>query len=159
MTDRSYTSTLRVAKTPAEAFAAITNVRAWWSADIEGSSDRIGAEFIHHFRDIHRCKIRVTELVPGRRVAWRVLENHFNFTKDEREWVDTEIVFDISRQGEETEVRLTHHGLVPEYECFDICSDGWTHYMNGSLRDLIVTGRGQPNVGEALTESERALAN
>ena len=109
--------------------------------------------------DIHRCKVQVTELVPGRKVAWHVLENRFNFTDDATEWTGTDIVFDISASGGKTEVRFTHRGLVPEYECYDICSDGWSTYINGSLRALITTGTGHPNVGEPVTDSERALTS
>ena len=36
-------------------------------------------------------------------------------------------------------------GLVPEFECFDNCSNAWGFYINGSLRDLIITGKGEPN--------------
>jgi len=36
-------------------------------------------------------------------------------------------------------------GLVPEYECYDICQNAWTNYIQNSLRNLIVTGKGQPN--------------
>jgi hypothetical protein len=34
---------------------------------------------------------------------------------------------------------------VPEYECFDVCSDSWDFYLSTSLRALIRTGRGLPN--------------
>jgi hypothetical protein len=46
---------------------------------------------------------------------------------------------------------------VPEYECYDACSDGWSTYIKGSLKDLIMTGKGQPNVGQAMTYHEREL--
>ena len=85
------------------------------------------------------------------------MDNYFNFTKDTREWTGTDIVFDISRAGDKTEVRLTHHGLVPEYECYEACKDGWSTYINGSLHDLIAKGKGQPNLGEPLTDHEREL--
>jgi len=54
---------------------------------------------------------------------------------------------------------FTHVGLVPEYECFEVCSDGWGTYVGQSLRALITTGKGMPNVGEAITRSEQALAS
>jgi hypothetical protein len=66
--------------------------------------------------------------------------------------------FEISRKGNKTEIRFTHVGLVPEYECYDACSEGWGLYINSSLRDLITKGKGQPNVGQPMTETERALA-
>jgi hypothetical protein len=65
-------------------------------------------------------------------------------------------VFEIARIGDRTEVHFTHLGLVPDYECYNVCKDGWDTYIN-SLRDLITTGKGQPNIGEAKTDSEQAL--
>jgi hypothetical protein len=158
MTDSNFTTTFTVDQAPEVAFAAINNVRGWWSEEIKGRTDRLGEDFDYHYRDLHRCRIKVTELIPGRKVAWRVLENYFSFTEDKTEWTGTEIIFDIAGKGDKTEVRLTHLGLVPDYECYDICSDGWGTYINGSLRSLIATGKGHPNVGEPMTDSERALA-
>jgi hypothetical protein len=67
------------------------------------------------------------------------------------------VIFDIARKGDRTEVRLTHQGLVPSYECYEICTDGWSTYFNGSLRALIETGTGNPNLGDPMTDSERVL--
>ena len=158
MNNRNYTITLTVNQAPEEAFAAINNVRGWWSEEIEGSTDKPGAEFKYHFKDIHRCKLKITELIPGKRVVWHVLDNDFNFTKDKTEWKGTDIVFEISKKGDKAEIHFTHVGLVPEYECYDACSEGWGFYINSSLRDLITKGKGQPNVGQPMTDRERALA-
>jgi len=49
---------------------------------------------------------------------------------------------------DKTEIRFTHEGLVPEYECFNVCSNAWGSYINGSLRSLIRTGEGYPNPRE-----------
>ena len=158
MKDQNFTMTITVDQTLEAAFAAINNVRGWWSEEIEGSTNKLGAEFNYHFKDIHRCKLKITELFPGKKVAWHVLDNYFNFTKDKTEWKGTDIAFEISKKGNKTEIRFTHLGLVPEYECYDACSEGWGFYINSSLRDLIAKGKGQPNVGQPKTETERALA-
>ncbi|HEV2499949.1 MAG TPA: SRPBCC domain-containing protein [Terriglobia bacterium] len=92
--------------------------------------------------------MKVTELVPGKRIVWRVLDNRFNFTKDTNEWKDTDIIFEVSKIGNKTEIRFTHRGLVPEYECFEVCSNAWGSYINGSLRSLMTTGKGNPNPKE-----------
>jgi hypothetical protein len=143
--DQSYTVTISVEQTPEQVFDAINNVRGWWSEEIEGRTDRLGDEWTHHYQDVHRCKIKITELVPGKKVVWLVLDNYFNFTKDKTEWKGTEIIFEISKKGKKTEVRFTHEGLVPDYECFDVCSDAWGGYIKGSLKSLIAAGKGQPN--------------
>ena len=36
-----------------------------------------------------------------------------NFVKDKSEWKDTDILFDIAKKGDKTEVRFTHVGLSP----------------------------------------------
>ena len=158
MNDRNYTATFTVDQTPAEVFAAITNVRGWWSEDVVGDTDKLNAVFDYHFQDVHRCKVQITELVPSERVVWTVLDNYFSFIDDKTEWTGTTITFEIAKKGDKTELHFTHVGLVPDYECYDVCSDGWGTYIKGSLWDLIETGRGKPNVGEAITEGERALA-
>ena len=157
MTNRNFTTAITVDQTPEAAFAAINNVRGWWSGEIEGHTGKLGEEFKYRYQDIHRCKMKITELVPGKKVVWRVLDNYFSFTKDETEWKGTDIIFEISKKGDRTEVRFTHQGLVPEYECYDACREGWSTYINSSLRDLITTGKGKPNVGQPMTENERAL--
>ncbi len=158
MNDRNFTTAFTVEQGPEAAFAAINNVRGWWSEDIRGSTEKAGDIFNYRFRDIHRCTIKIKASVPGKKVVWHVLDNYFNFTEDETEWKGTDVVFDISKKGDETEIRVTHVGLVPEYECYDACSNGWTTYVNGSLKSLIEAGKGNPNVGEPMNETEKALA-
>lgn len=160
MSDQSYTTTFSVDRTPQEVFDAVTNVRGWWSESIDGDTDRVGAEFSYQYEDVHRCRIQVTELVPGRKVSWLVLDNYFSFTQDKTEWKDTTIDFEITGQAGGAELRFTHVGLVPQYECYDACSEGWGNYINGSLRNLITTGEGQPN-GEnrARTSAEQRLGS
>ena len=142
MTSQSYSTSFVVDQTPDEAFAAITNVRGWWTGEIEGSADHLGDEFSYRYGDAHYTRQRVTEHVPGQKIVWRVLDSKLAFVEDPAEWVDTEISFDIARVGDRTEVRFTHVGLVPEFECFDSCSSAWSFLVTGSLSRLISTGEG-----------------
>lgn len=148
MSNHNFTTTIVVDQTPKEAFDAINNVRGWWSAEIEGGTERLNDEFSYHAQDIHRCKIRIVEVVPEERVVWLILENYFNFTKDQSEWVGNKISFEISVKDNKTEIKFTHWGLVPDYECYQICFDAWSNYINNSLYQLITTGQGSPNPKE-----------
>jgi len=159
MNATNYTTSFTVDNTPEEVFAGINNVRGWWSRAIEGSTDKLGAEFNYHYQDVHRSTFKITEMVPGKRVVWHVLDNAFNFIKDQSEWVGTDIVFDITKNGEQTEVRFTHVGLVLAYECFEVCRDAWGVYINGSLRDLITSGKGNPNPIEEVVEKARQMSD
>lgn len=148
MSDQNYTTSFTVDQTPEEAFAAINNVRGWWSGEIEGSTDKLGEEFTYRYKDIHYSKQKITELVPGKKVVWHVLDGFLEFVKDKTEWTGTDITFDISKKGDKTEVRFTHVGLAPKVECFNVCSDAWGFYINSSLRNLITSGKGEPNKQE-----------
>jgi hypothetical protein len=148
MNVQDFTTTFTVDQTPGQAFAAINNVRGWWSGEIEGSTDKLGDEFTYRYQDVHYSKQKITEFIPGKKVVWLVLDSYLNFTKDKSEWNGTEITFEVSRKGKTTEIRFTHLGLVPESECFDACSNAWGFYTNGSLRSLITTGKGEPNQKE-----------
>jgi hypothetical protein len=145
MSDQSYATTFVVDQTPAEVFTAINNVRAWWSTEIDGPTDELGGEFIYHYEDIHRSTMKIVELVPDQKVVWLCLDNYFNFTNDTTEWTGTKVSFEIAPEGGKTLVRFAHLGLVPEYECFDVCTNAWGGYITDSLRSLISTGTGHPN--------------
>ncbi|MFZ0747511.1 MAG: hypothetical protein WAM85_24115, partial [Terracidiphilus sp.] len=95
-----------------------------------------------------KCTMKLVELVPGKRVSWLVTDNFFSFTEDKSEWKNTKVVFDIAKNGDQTEIHFTHEGLVPEYECYNVCSDAWGSYIRGSLKSLIATGKGSPNAKE-----------
>ena len=145
MLNPGFTTAILVNQTPEEAFAAINNVRGWWSGEIEGETDRPGAEFTYRYKDVHRSKQKITEFIPGKKVVWHVLDSQLSFVNDRSEWNDTDVVFEISKKEGQTEVRFTHAGLVPQYECFGRCSNAWGALVNANLRKLITTGEGQPD--------------
>jgi uncharacterized protein YndB with AHSA1/START domain len=145
MTDQSFTTTTTVDRTPDEVFDAIRDPRAWWSSTIEGQAHEVGARFSFDDPGNHLWRFQVTELVRPERIVWHVLDNSTtNFVQDETEWNDTEVRFEIAAKGGQTEIRFTHVGLVPEFECYEACSTGWGHYIRDSLHALLTTGQGRP---------------
>lgn len=157
MENKNFTTSILVEQTPTEVFNAINNVRGWWSAEIEGDTEKLNDEFDYHYQDVHRCKMKIIESVTNKKVVWLVLENYFSFTTDKSEWIGTKAIFEITEQGNKTQLRFTHEGLVPEYECYSACVNGWTQYIQHSLPALITTGKGQPNSKKANTIHEVAL--
>jgi len=157
MQKQSFTTSFLVDQTPKEAFDAINNVRGWWSENIEGTTDKFGGEFTYRYKNVHHCKMKLIEVIPDKKAVWFVLDNYFNFTEDKSEWKSTEIIFEVSEKEDKTEIRFTHQGLVPEYECFSVCSNAWGSYIHGSLRSLITTGKGHPNEKEK-RDGEKASA-
>jgi hypothetical protein len=156
MKTKHFTTSILVDQTPQAAFEAINDVRGWWSGEIEGRTEVLGAEFTYSYKKVHRTTQKITELVPGKKIVWHVTASHLNFVRDKSEWDGTDIVFEIAKKGEKTEVRFTHVGLVPSIECYDGCSGAWGFYVNESLRDFIAKGKGQPNADKGRGGEQRA---
>jgi len=148
MNNQDFSTSFVVDSSPAEVYNAVNNVRGWWSENIEGATDQLHGEWLYQYKDVHICKIKVIEMIPNQKVVWKVVNNYFNFTEDKSEWTGDTIIFDISEQQGQTQLRVTQEGLVPDYECYDICSTAWTSYIQGSLKNLITTGKGNPNTRE-----------
>ena len=142
-TEQNLTMSFVVDQWPEEVFDAVTNVRDWWTGEIKGKSAKVGDEFTFRYEDIHTSRQRVVEAVPGKRIVWLVTEANLSFATNPVEWVGTRIVFDIAKKGMKTELRFTHEGLVPSGACYGACDEGWTFYIQGSLRKLITTGKGE----------------
>ncbi len=148
MENQNFKTQIIVDKPAAEVFEAINNVRGWWSENIQGNTEKLNDEFIYQHQDVHVCKMKITELVPNRKIVWKVLENQFSFTNDKNEWKGNEIVFQILEKDGRTQLDFTQVGLVPAYECYNVCEDAWSSYIQGSLKSLIETGKGKPNTKE-----------
>ncbi len=144
-TERDYSTSYTVEQSPDEVYAAVLDVRSWWTGEVEGRTDEVGAEFTYRHPPQHYSRQRVTELEPGRRVVWQVTDSLLSFVSDPAEWTGSEIVFDIVPVGRGAELRFTHVGLVPDVECFGACSTAWLHYVDGSLHSLVTTGKGLPD--------------
>lgn len=154
ISNQNYTTTITVDKDISSAFNSIKNFRAWWSEEIEGNTDKVGETFFYHYKDVHLCKLKLIEMIADKKLVYQVIDNEFNFTKDKTEWINTKLIFDISSEGTKTKIVFTHEGLVPAYECYNVCNDAWTSYIQGSLKNYIETGTGKPNGKEGGLNAE-----
>jgi NAD(P)-dependent dehydrogenase (short-subunit alcohol dehydrogenase family) len=143
---QDFTTSLVVDQSPGEVFAAVTDPRAWWSQSIEGGTAQVGDEFLFAVAGVHESRQRLVEVLPDQRVIWLVTEADMSFLEHRDEWVGTRIVFDIAEEGDRTRLTFTHEGLVPQAECYDACMPAWTLYVEHSLRRLIETGAGDPDL-------------
>jgi Activator of Hsp90 ATPase homolog 1-like protein len=143
MEQKDFTTAIVVDQTPDQVFSAINNPRAWWSGEIEGSTDKLNGEFTYRYKELHLTKQRIVEMIPDRKVVWLVTESQLSYTEDKEEWAGTKISFEITDMGDKTQLRFTHQGLTPEIECFDSCSGAWTQLIHQGLFSLISTVKGE----------------
>ena len=144
MATTDFTTTIVVDNTPKEVFNAINNVRGWWQGEFEGNSEKLNDEFIYRMEEVHYSKQKETELIPNEKVVWLITDSKLNPLKfkDESEWTGTKIIFEISQKNNKTQVRFTHVGLIPTFECYGDCSWAWGQLIEESLFNLITTGKG-----------------
>lgn len=142
----SFTISIDTNKTAHEVFEAVTNVREWWSQTIAGNTEQQGDEFEFEVKDIHYSKQKLVEVTLDKRVVWLVTEARMTFIEDQDEWKDTKIIFDITTEGDKTKLTFTHEGLTPAIACYEACMPAWTQYIEHSLKQLIETGVGDPNL-------------
>ncbi len=143
MNNQDFTATILLDQTPKEVFNAINNVRGWWHGKIEGNTNKLNDEFTYRFEEFHVSKQKIIEVVPDKKVVWLVTESKLNFIKDKDEWTGTKISFEINQTDNKTQLRFTHHGLIPKIECYGDCSNGWSQLIQKSLFSLITTGKGK----------------
>ena len=149
------TASFTVDASPEDVYAAINDVRSWWSGNIVGPTAAVGDVWFYLVPEIHYSRQLVTSLVPGREVVWDFTDGYLDFIDDKGEWIGTTARFDITREGELTRLTFTHDGLKTGDECFDVCYDAWTHYITVSLKGRIETGHGQIRTR---AEDEAAIA-
>ena len=140
--EKDFTTSIMVYKSPTEVFEAINNARGWWQGEFVGNTNKLDDEFTYQVADVHFSKQRIIELVPDKKVVWLVTESKINFVADKNEWLNTKLIFEITRVDGKTKVTFTHQGLVPAIECYGGCSGAWESLVGKSLFSFITTGKG-----------------
>ena len=150
MKKQDYTTTVLVRASANKAFKSINHVAAWWTENIEGSSEKLNDVFTIHFGETF-ATMKIVESVPDERVVWNVTDCFLHWLADKKEWKDTRIVFEISTEEDFARIQFTHIGLTPQAECYDNCVKGWDLYIKDSLAKLIIEGQGLPERKKMVT--------
>ncbi|MFA5057766.1 MAG: SRPBCC domain-containing protein [Opitutaceae bacterium] len=119
--------------TPAKVFAALTTIdglRHWWTISTRGNARKGG------LIDFGFCKMRVLAAVPRRTVHWKCVAGP-------REWVGTEVIFDLGWKQRQTFVLFRHANWKTRVEFMHHCSTKWAVFML-SLRNWLERGEGHP---------------
>ena len=145
MTVTDYQQTIDVPVPASEVFPKINRVSDWWNRTLTGCSQQLGDSFRVNFGTTW-VDFRIAEMVPNSRIVWEATDCSLPFLKDDKEWKDTQVVFELSpTNSSATRLTMTHVGLSPEVECFEMCEKGWNFYIGESLSQLLTTGQGLPD--------------
>jgi len=139
----SFHSTMSIAAPPEAVLAALSEseaVTSWWGPAT--GSAQVGGTLVVSFMGGRQRIVMDVEPAFENRVVWTVKECPLT-----PEWIGTTIFFDVAEAGDGAMLYFRHQGLTPELECFDMCHQGWTHYL-ASLVSYAETGAGQPHTEE-----------
>ncbi|WP_426477804.1 SRPBCC family protein [Chryseobacterium sp. CBSDS_008] len=142
----NYTHTIEVKATADKLYHALTHeISLWWTEMFEGTSSEVDSLFTIRFGDHIHKTMRVKKLTANTEIVWFVEDSLIALPelKNQTEWIGTTIVWEIRQKNEITQIKLTHIGLNPGIECYEICSGGWLQFL-GSLKKFLETGSGAP---------------
>jgi hypothetical protein len=143
MNGQDFNCSITAKVTANEAIKAISEVNQWWAKNFEGASEKLNDVFTVRFGTTH-VTFRVSELTPGAKVVWDVIDSYLPWLENKTEWTETKILFEVFSTGGTTTINFTHLGLNPQAECYKQCEAGWTEHVTGSLHKLLTEGVGEP---------------
>ena len=147
MSEQSYSKELSVSASVKSVYKAITKeIDKWWTID-SNIAFNIGDILTVRFGEPYFMSMEVEKIIPNKLLVWKVVgANMFieGGVTNNDEWVGTKIQWKISELESGSEVSLFHEGLVPSFECYDTCKNGWDYFL-GSLKEFLDTGSGSPH--------------
>lgn len=123
-----------------DALSTVKGVSEWWTQHTTGHSE-VGKTLIVKFHSLEgnelgSMHIEIQDLKPHTKVHWK-------FTAGPKEWIGTEVIFDLKEEDGYTIVLFSHINWKQEVEFKSHCSMKWAIFML-SLKEYLETGKGQP---------------
>jgi hypothetical protein len=143
MEKKNFNRTITVNASAEEAMKKINQVNLWWAKNFSGRAEKLNDKFTVRFGETF-VDFLISELVPNKKVAWKVTDCNLHWINAKKEWNSTEVVFEISSENNKSKIDFTHVGLVPGVECYNDCEVGWNSHVTISLANFINEGKGQP---------------
>ena len=128
---------------PEKVYSALTEqdqLSAWWTkaktAPLTGSV----ASFYFGPNREHQVKMKITDLIPDKRVCWKCIDGP---------WVDTEsFQFNIQADDRGSALHFCNLGWSDPNEFYMHCNSKWGFFLTVSLKGLLEKGTGQPHPHE-----------
>lgn len=122
------------------AFEALsTKISDWWG-DQDQVAQQIGDVFTVSWGEPW-YQFKVSEFVPYSKIVWKCIDANQiigNLEGVQKEWVGTRLEWTIKASGaDEIELQFTHEGLVPDFICYETCSNAWDNFITNKLKNYL----------------------
>ena len=146
----SYSREFQVSAGPESVYDAITKkIDKWWTV-LSNQASEAGETLTIRFERTSRVDLYLREAVPNQILTWDVSQSYMDleFLTKKDEWAGTSMYWKIEPSGKGSKISFRHEGLVPAFECFEVCQNGWDYFLD-SLKDFLNGGQGKPYSGES----------
>ncbi|GAA6135818.1 hypothetical protein NBRC116188_26080 [Oceaniserpentilla sp. 4NH20-0058] len=145
MSEESFSIDIQIENSPSEVFSALTvNIDRWWTK-YSNTGSKNGDTLKVEFEGDTAWVMELQGVQENSKLSWSVISAHHNLSSLRKtdEWKGTNIQWEIDKTESGCIVKLTHNGLIPSLECYEICNNGWQYFL-GSLKQFLETGEGYP---------------
>lgn len=144
---KNYNQQVTIKTNADKTFKALTEaIPQWWGA-VDRPYAKIGDQFKVSFGEAF-WTFEITALQHNQSISWLCIESnqvHAGLKGIKKEWLGTSLHWDIKKLTDDTvEVNFLHKGLVPDFNCYDVCATAWDFFITDSLKSLLEKGQGKP---------------
>ncbi len=143
MEKKNYHRSVEVHASAEDTLKGIAQVNHWWAKKVKGNTQKLHDEFTVDFGKTF-VDFKISELIPGKKVVWKVTDCNLDWINNKKEWNGNEVVFQLTEKKGKTQIDFTHFGLMPGAECYNDCEVGWNTHVGDSLVKFINEGQGMP---------------
>ncbi len=143
----NYRQSVIIETTPVRGFEALTKrIPEWWG-QVDNQIKKEGDSFRVSFGEAF-WTFKVTKFEPGKEIIWLCTESnqvHAGLKGVKEEWLGTILHWRIQeRENNLVEIDFLHEGLVPSFNCYEVCSTAWDFFITDSLKQFLEQGKGKP---------------
>jgi hypothetical protein len=133
-----YSVAIELAKPTNDVFNHLIDLSKWWPEEFVGEEIKLGTAFIFKTGEGHFAKYKVIEFEPSKKLAWIATESLRK--ADNYDWSGTKFIFELTPQGNNTQLKFTYDGVVFEHE-YDILVKVCDMTIKEKFYDFIVNGK------------------
>lgn len=147
----NYQEKILVSASREDSFHAVaTQMDKWWTKTTSGAFEKVGDKLTARFPpDYGHWTFEASVMNQGNRLEMTCVDAHHKVDGQpkeiDQEWLGTSIIWQFETVGDKTEITMTHDGLTPTLNCWDICLDGWNHFFQNSLKAFLDGDQASPH--------------
>lgn len=131
-------------------YQALTSGYSQWWTPCDGMFSKPGDHITFRFTpQVSYWTFEAKKLVPEQYVELVCIDAHHIILEkpdaSKTEWLGSSLCFKIEAIGNQVQINLTHKGLTPTQDCYEVCEAGWDYFFLDSLKQYLNTGVGKPH--------------